>query len=414
MVDEAVVIVGGGLSGLACAQRLCEAGVACRVLEAEDGVGGRARTDSVDGFLLDRGFQVLLTAYPEAKRVLDYAALDLRPFEPGALIRYQGRFHRLVDPWRRPQHALATLRAPVATLGDKLRVGRLRKRVVRGSLEQLYSQPETTTREALRSAGFSERFIGSFFRPFLGGVFLDPDLETSSRLLDFVFRMFSQGDAALPAQGMGEMAGQMASRLPEGVVHTATPVARIEDGGVVLSDGSRITTRSLVLAVDMPTAARMLGDSTRPQQRGVTCLYFAARQPPLSEAILVLNGEGQGPVNNLCVPSQVSAAYAPAGQSLVSATVLGVPDDEDGLQQAVRQQLTDWFGSAVADWRHLRTYRIPHALPAQAPPALSPVEKPARRSPGLYVCGDYLDTASIQGAMASGRRAAEAVLKDRS
>lgn len=406
-----MLIVGAGLAGLCCARQLHTAGISCRLLEASDSIGGRARTDEVDGFLLDRGFQVLLTAYPEAQEVLEYQDLQLARFEPGALIRYQGKFHRFVDPWRRPRHVFSTAFSPVGSLGDKLRVARLRRRVCRGSLDDLFQRPETTTIEALHNAGFSEQIIERFFRPFLGGVFLDRELQTSSRMFDFVFRMFASGDAALPAAGMGAMARQIAGQLPSGTVQTGTPVESVSANSIQLANGDQMNAKAVVVACESPSAAKLLGDEPPKSGQGVTCLYFAAEQPPIQEPILVLNGDGQGPINNLCVPSQVTPKYAPANQSLISVTVLGQSDEGGSkLEQPVRDQLGEWFGAIASQWRHLRTYRIPFSLPNQVPPALSPVEKPAKRSDGVYTCGDYLDTASIQGAMASGRRAAEALI----
>lgn len=414
MPDADVLIVGGGLAGLCCARQLHRAGISCRVFEASDDVGGRARTDTVDGFLLDRGFQVLLTAYPEAQRVLDYPHLQLGRFEPGTLIRYQGKFHRFVDPWRRPRHVLATAFSPVASFSDKLRVAILRRRVCRGTLDQLFQRPETTTVDALRNAGFSNQVVERFFRPFLGGVFLDRELQTSTRMFDFVFRMFASGDAALPAHGMSAIARQIAEQLPDGTVHTNSLVESIGCNSIQLAGGEQLQSEAVVVACDAPSASRLLNEESRASGQAVTCLYFAADQPPIEEPILVLNGEGCGPINNLCVPSQVTPEYAPADQSLVSVTVVGASDeDQQDLQNVVRAQLSDWFGDVVNQWRHLRTYRIPFALPNQAPPALSPVEKPSKRSDGVYVCGDYLDTASIQGAMASGRRAAEEIIHTR-
>lgn len=411
MSDPQVMIVGGGLAGLCCALRLQEAGISSQIFEASNDVGGRARTDVVDGFLLDRGFQVLLTAYPEAQQVLEYGELELARFEPGALIRYQGKFHRFVDPWRRPRHLLSTAFSPVATLGDKLRVARVRQRVGRGTLEELFAQPETTTIEALRGAGLSDRIVDCFFRPFLGGVFLDRELRTSSRMFDFVFRMFATGDAAVPARGMGAMARQIAARLPAEAIQTDSPVDKIETNSIRLASGEHIPASTIVVACEAPVAAALLGNETSTSGQGVTCLYFAADEPPIKEPILVLNGDGEGPVNNLCVPSQVSPTYAPLDQSLISVTVLGVPSNSEELQNQVRGQLREWFGAVVDSWRHLRTYQIPYALPTQAPPALSPVAKPARRTDGTFVCGDHLDTASIQGAMVSGRRAAEQIIE---
>jgi phytoene dehydrogenase-like protein len=410
MSNPEVTIIGGGLSGLCCARRLHEAGVSFQLLEASEEVGGRVRTDEVNGFLLDRGFQVLLTAYPEAQDVLDYDALNLARFAPGMLVRYRGRFHRFTDPWRSPRHLFATASSPIGSLTDKLRVARLRSRVCRSSLDKLFERPETTTINALQQEGFSKRFIESFFRPFLGGVFLERDLNTSSRMFDFVFRMFATGNVVLPAGGIGEIARQITNKLPDETLRTRARVEAFEGTTVRLTSGEMLQAGAVVIACEAPAAAKLLVKSTPPSGRSVTCLYFAAERPPIEEPILVLNGDGVGPINNLCVPSQVTPTYAPDGQALVSVTVLGLPDGD--VEASVRKQLLDWFGPDVIAWRHLRTYRIPYALPSQSPPALSPVEKSSTRGDHLFVCGDYLDTASIQGAMVSGRRAAECVMQD--
>lgn len=409
MSNPEVTIIGGGLSGLCCARRLHESGVSFQLLEASEEVGGRVRTADVDGFLLDRGFQVLLTAYPEAQDVLDYDALNLGRFAPGALVRYRDGFHRFTDPWRSPRHLFATACSPIGSLADKLRVARLRSRVCRSSLDKLFGRPETTTMNALREEGFSKRFIESFFRPFLGGVFLERDLDTSSRMFDFVFRMFATGNVVLPARGIGEISRQIAKKLPGERLRTGASVETLEGTTVRLTSGEILQAGTVVIACEAPVAAKLLVDPAPPSGRGVTCLYFAADRPPIEEPILVLNGDGIGPINNLCVPSQVTPTYAPVGQALVSVTVLGLADGD--VEASVRHQLLDWFGPDVNTWRHLRTYRIPYALPSQAPPALSPVEKSAMRGDHLFVCGDYLDTASIQGAMVSGRRAAECVMQ---
>jgi phytoene dehydrogenase-like protein len=404
-----VVIVGAGLAGLCCARELHRRGVRSRLLDAADAVGGRIRTDAVDGFRLDRGFQVFLTSYPEARAVLDYPALRLRPFLPGALIRFGGKFHTLADPWRRPLAALRSLVAPVGSLADKVRVGRLRARVLSGSAEDRFRDPETTTLATLEAAGFSGAMIDRFFRPFLGGVFLDAGLGTSSRMFGFVFRMFAEGEACLPAEGMEAIPRQLAAALPAGSVRLGARVEQVRPGSVRLDTGEELAARAVVVATDGASAARLLGVAQHAGAVGVTCLYFAASHPPVDSPVLVLNGDGVGPVNNLCVPTSVAPTYGPPGASLVSATVLGTPPDEDRLLGEVREQLASWFGPAARSWRHLRTYRIPDALPRQDPPALAEPERPVRLEPGLYVCGDHRDNASINGAMASGWRAAEAI-----
>jgi phytoene dehydrogenase-like protein len=271
-----------------------------------------------------------------------------------------------------------------------------------------------TTLEKLNRLGFSQRLIERFFRPFFGGVFLNQDLSTSSRMFDFVFRMFSNDSVALPANGMQSIALQIADQLPAGTISTNAPVTRIEGKRVWMKSGESLEASQVVIACEAPVAARLLGEEpAKAEAHGVSCFYFASDKPPFDEPILVLNGEGRGPINSVCVPSQVATGYAPEGQSLISVTVLGLPDDQAPLHRAVVGQLEEWYGPQVKLWRHLKTDRIHYGLPKQPPPALSPVEKPAARDNGIFVCGDYLDTASIQGAMMSGRRAAESILESR-
>lgn len=416
-----VLIVGAGLSGLACARGLAERGVECHILEAAGEVGGRVRTDEVDGFLLDRGFQVFLTAYPEARRALDYAGLNLRPFYPGALVRAGGRFHRVADPLRHPIDALASLLSPTSTLADKFRIAALRASVARGTAEELFGRPETTTDAALRGRNFSAAITEQFFRPFFGGVFLERALETSSRLFEFTFRMFAGGDAALPAEGMGAIPRQLAAMLPPDSITLRAHVDSIEAHGgspaITLASGERLTADAVVVAVDEVVARKLLGhddDAAPPKQRSVANLYFAAEKSPVDEQIIVLNGEGRGPVNNLCVPSRVAPSYAPPGASLVSVSVLedAAGADDASLEAALRVQLGEWFGAAVRRWRHLRTYKIKRALPAQPSVSLATHDRTRTSQPKVYACGDYLDTASINGALRAGRLAAEAVAED--
>jgi phytoene dehydrogenase-like protein len=269
-----------------------------------------------------------------------------------------------------------------------------------------------TTLQALQKAGFSAGMIDSFFRPFLGGIFLEPELDTSSRFFHFVFRMFATGSACLPAAGMEAVPRQLAANLPAGSIRLGARVTHVAPGEVTLSTGEVVTGNAVVVATDGPAAARLLGAGIPTAGQGVTNLYFAAPEPPVAEPILVLNGEGTGPINNLCVPTVVAPAYGPSDQALVSVSVLGTGHDAAALESAVRQQLGEWYGPATHAWRHLRTYTIPYALPRQAPPALDEAQRPVRWQPGFYLCGDHRDTASIQGAMVSGRRAAAALIED--
>ena len=409
-----VIIVGAGLAGLCAARVLNKAGVSCTIFEASDDIGGRVRTDRVKGFLLDRGFQVYLTAYPEGRDVLFYESLCLRAFEPGAMVRLGGRFTEIVDPWRRPARLLKTAVSPVGSMGDKLRVAALRRELRGLSIESLWQRPETTTLEALRQRGFSGQMIDRFFRAFYGGVFLDRSLATSRRMFDFTFRMFAQGDAALPEAGMAAIPRHIAARLRELTeIRTNTKVARADENGVTLAGGQRIMASAVIVATDQTSAAAVTGEPSTRGWCGTTCLYFAAARRPVDRAILVLDGEGRGPVNHLAVVSNVCPSYAPPGGHLVSASVVGQSTlSEPALLAAVRSQLSDWFGADATTWEPLKTYHLPQSLPDQAAPALGDPRRPVRRRKGLYVCGDHVDQASINGAMTSGRRAAEAVLED--
>lgn len=413
------IVVGAGLAGLTCARVLHAAGLPVTVLERSDGVGGRVRTDVVDGFRLDRGFQVFFTAYPEARALLDYQALDLRRFWPAARVRTGGRFCLVADPFRRPSDLVASLQAPVGSLGDKLKILRLRQRALMLTVHEIFAAPERTTLEELRALGFSARMIDGFFRPFLGGIFLDPTLSTSSRMLYFVYRMLSEGDTAVPAAGMGAIPAQLAHGLPSGTVVLHQQVAGLvrRDGrvaGVRRGDGATTDAAAVVVATGAQDVAGVEAPAPAMRPRDVSCLYFAAQRAPLPGAALVLDGEATGPVVNLAVMSEVSPGCAPHGQHLMSCVVMGLPEaGDEAVERDVRHQMRQWFGTdVVATWRHLRTYRIPWAQFDQSPGALEPGGRPVRCEPGLYVCGDHVENASINGAMAAGRRAAEAVIAD--
>lgn len=407
-----VIVVGAGLAGLATALELQQAGREVLVIEATDRAGGRVKTDLVDGYRLDRGFQVYLEAYPQGQRYLDLDSLDFSPFMPGALVRSGGKFHVLADPLRAPRHFFKTLLSPIGTLGDRMRMMELQARSCQGPLQSVFDRREITTLERLERIGFSSDMISSFFRPFLGGIFLDKDLETSSRMLDFVFRMISRGRTVVPARGMEEIPHQIAGRLKEGTIRCNCPAARVEGGRVELEGGEILTADSVVLATEGPVAHRLTGGLIPDTgSRPVTCLYFSAeRIPSRIGSWLVLNGEGKGPVNNLAIMSEVSPEYAPAGRHLISVTVLDDGTGEGELIRQVRRQLRRWFGGRVEKWEHLRTYHIPHGQPIQRCGFREERMCPAEVAPGLLVAGDYRDTASINGALYSGRKAAESIL----
>ena len=403
MSDSPVVVVGAGLAGLACATTLHTAGIPVRVVEAGDAVGGRVRTDVIDGYRCDRGFQVMLTAYPEAHRQLDMGALDLRRFDPGAVVQLGADRSVIADPFRAPRRALASLRSPVGSVADKLRVARLRRRVRQPHPAELLRRDDMSTREALVEAGFSERMIDRFFRPLFGGIQLDPSLSTSRRMFDVIFRMLADGDSAVPATGMQAIPDQLATKLPAGSIELGVRVTSVSTVGVATDQGS-IDASAVVVACEGPAAAALL-DLPDVASNAAGAVWFAADAPPSDDRLVFLDGLG-GPVLNAAIMTNVAPGYAPPGRHLVVAALPGM--SEGDLETIARDALRTWWGSQVDGWDVVNVNRIAHGQPGRGVP-LHP-KLPVCVSDGLYVCGDHRDTGSIQGALYSGRRCAEAIL----
>ncbi|KAK4271223.1 hypothetical protein QN277_019947 [Acacia crassicarpa] len=421
-----VIVIGAGLAGLAAAIHLNSHNIPFLLLEASDAVGGRVRTDSVDGFLLDRGFQIFITAYPEAQKLLNYQSLDLQKFYSGARIFYNDEFHTVADPIRHFWDSARSLVNPVGSVVDKLLIGATRVQVLTKSDEEILSAEESTTIDLLQQIGFSDSIIGRFFRPFFGGIFFDRELETTSRLFNFIFKCLALGDNTLPAKGISAIPEQLASRLPSSSILFNSKVTSIdlvesESLTVTLQNGEVMTSElGVILAVEEPEAVKLLagkgGTVQKTPVRSTACLYFKAGrdQIPVQDPVLFLNGSGKGIVNNMFFATNVAPSYGPPDKALVSVSLIGsyegVPDKD--LAARVVEELSGWFGEkTVRAWEHLRTYRVGFAQPNQRPP--TNLWKSPKVGPGLYICGDYVISATFDGALVSGRRAAEALLKDK-
>ena len=407
-MDHEVVIVGAGLAGLACARTLQSAGVDAMILESSDGVGGRVRSDLVDGHRLDRGFQILLTAYPELARWFDLDQLDLCEFSPGSRVWTGERFHTVGDPLRRPADLLATVTAPIGSIADKLRLLRLIASVRSGSASSLLQRQDRSTLDRLRSAGFTPRFIETFMRPLFAGIQLDPELEVSSRRFEIILRMLAVGSSAVPSMGMGALSTALAAPLFPGSVRLHSPVVEVAGDRVVMGDGTTVRAQHVVVATEGPAAAALLPQLDDPGSRSVAAVWYSMERAPIRGRHILLDGSHSGPARNVAVMSEVAPAYAPADRALLVAAVPGPDALSAGLDRAIRTQLRGWFGTEVDNWSTLRCDVIAHGQPLQTPP-FDP-RRTVRVSDTLWVCGDHRDTASIQGALFSGRRTAEAIL----
>jgi phytoene dehydrogenase-like protein len=404
-----VVVIGAGMAGLTCAADLTAAGVDTLVLEASDGIGGRVRSDLVDGYRLDRGFQILLLGYPQVQKRLELERLKLGYFAAGAIVRTEDGLHRVSDPRRTPRDLFRTAATPIATTKDKLNAARLLFDVCTHAPKQLLRRPDKSTAERLGQAGLSPEFIAAFWRPLFAGIQLDPELEVSARRFDVILRMIAFGETALPADGIGAIPAQMAEQIPATNIRTNAEAHTVTKNHVTLATGETIETRAVVVATDGPAAHRLLNNKIPdPGSRAAACCWFALSSPPLRKPYLILDGEGVGPALNVVVMSEVQPAYAPPGKTLVAAAVPGPMALSDDLELRVRIQLARWFDATTGDLEPLRTDVIHHGQPLQAPP-LHPRQK-VDLGEGMFICGDHRDTASLQGAMFSGERTAEAVL----
>ncbi len=409
--DADVIVVGAGLAGLVAARTLTEAGRQVLLLEASDDVGGRVRTDEVDGYLLDRGFQLYNPAYPEGRRQLDHDNLRLRPFTRGVVLRHGSRHIKLADPREVPQWSMNALRAPLGSLRQRAALARYLRRCATTRASVLTHQVDGPADAALTSAGVGREAVDEFFRPFLAGVFLEPDLATSRRFLDVVLRAFVRGTPSVPANGMQQIPRQLAGHLPDGILQLQRPVREVQPGRVTTDDGD-VRASAVVVATDPRTAARLLPQLAAPSMNGVTTWYHSTDDLGLAggRPVLHVDSDPTRPVVNTVVVSHAAPSYAPSGRALIASSVLGVGGRADE-EPAVLGHLADLYGTSTTAWETVGVSRIPDALPAMTPP--HDFRQAISLGDGLFVAGDHRDSSSIQGAMVSGRRTAHAVLNYR-
>jgi protoporphyrinogen oxidase len=401
-----VIIVGAGIAGLVAAMKCEEAGCTVLLIESDSEVGGRVQTDTVDGYTLERGFQVLIDTYEKAKEILDFEALDLQRFEPGAKIFDDRGSFSIADPTRKIAALPFTALSRVGSLSDKIKMLNLSKLLQTKKLNEIFEEEQQTTIDYLRNYGFSERIIENFFRPFFGGIFLERDLTTDAAMFRFVFRNFSKGSACIPAKGMGEIPKQLKTKLKSTAIRLNTKVAKInQTPSVELKDGSIITAKKVIIASSP--------DKLLPQMdhliswKHTTTMYFSGEKSlPSMTRTIGLDARSGSSVNNYARHDEVVPLSAPADRSLWSVTVR-----TNESPQTVKKDLAKILNIDDSQLEFLKQYEIKHALPEVDRPALTIPAEQTQITEHIHLAGDYLTNASIDGAMRAGEKAAKAIVE---
>ncbi|WP_041779391.1 protoporphyrinogen/coproporphyrinogen oxidase [Belliella baltica] len=404
-----VIVIGAGISGLIAAYELERSGINPILLEASDRVGGRVATDDVDGFLLDRGFQVLLTAYPEARRYLDFEVLKLKKFYPGALILKPGSSYTISDPLRNPSEILGMAFSPVGSFMDKLKIYKLTKSLQKKEIDEIFNSPNISTIQFLKDYGFSEKIITNFFKPFFKGIFLENELKTSARMFQFVFKMFGEGFAAVPENGMKAIPEYLKSKLKHTELKLNAPVTKIEGHQVFLENGEVLHGDKIIIAGKSDHLLPQLKGQIQPY-RSVYNLYFSLEKSFLIRPMIGLIPDNKFLINNIVFMTDISKAYSKNGKALLSVSVIKPIQNTEKLENLVAIELEAISGIKAEYFKPIKTYEIKEALPDVEDMKADLPFTNTKIYDHIFLAGDYLLNGSINAAMTSGRKAVEALL----
>lgn len=405
-MEQSVHIVGGGISGIIAALELEAAGYKPTIYEKQDHLGGRVRTDYIDGYPFDHGFQVLLTAYPEAQHYLDYDKLELQSFLSGSRVYYRGKTVRIGDPLSSATFWLDALDPTLSTLKDKVKTLQLSLKLKNKPLKTIFGEDETTALKYLQGLGFTDRVIERFFKPFFGGIFLETDLRTSSRLFEFLFKMFGNGNSVIPMGGMQKISDQLTSKLAQTTIRTGTAVEAVVPGSITLADGTSISSDHTIIATDLKHVNR--AKDTVKWKRSIN-YYFEVDAPNYSDKIITLSANPNRLINNYYYPTNLIPH--PEGKTILSTTVI----NDKGLSDAaiIEQIKAELKETGVkGELRLITSYDIPCSLPdvSNIHYELTPAQ--IKIDEGIYNCGDHTMMGSLNAAMYSGRYVAQHIINN--
>ena len=405
--DFKIYIVGAGVSGLVAAQVLENQGYQPVILEASDRAGGRVKTDIKKGFQLDHGFQVLLSSYPAAQKYLNFKALKLQELKPGAVIFNNGKQQIIGDPLRDISTLFSTLFSGIGTLSDKFKIFQLNLKLKNKSIEAIFSSDEISTKVYLKEFGFSSQIITQFFTPFFKGIFLENELTTSSRMFEFVFKMFGEGLAVLPKGGIEEISKQLVSNLKHTTFQYNTQVSSVSNEEIVLHTGEKLVSTATIIATD---ASKLVRDAPSKNLIWKSCqtLYFTANKRVIEKPMIGLVSKKDSLINNIFYHTSV-ATNSNNTEELLSVTVVKEHQfSEKQLIAAVTKQLKE--ECTIDHLTFLAVYHIEKALPdlKDIKYEVSPSE--SQLSSGIFLAGDIQLNGSLNAAMIAGEKAALQVI----
>ncbi|MFY7670290.1 protoporphyrinogen/coproporphyrinogen oxidase [Tenacibaculum sp. MEBiC06402] len=403
-----IYIIGAGISGLIAALELEKNGYHPTIIEASDSVGGRVKTDVYEGFQLDHGFQVLLTSYPAAQKYLNYEELELQKFLPGAVIFENKSSSILGDGLRSFNLLFSTLTTNKVTFGDKFKILRLNRILKNKTLDDIFSEEETTTLEYLKNFGFSQKAIHNFFTPFFSGIFLETTLSTSSRMFEFVYKMFGTGYAALPKAGIGAIPNQLKNKLKSTTFLYNTKVASVEKDSIKLSNGDVLESNMTIIATD---SSNLLSNrkSTKQEWKSCQTLYFETLKRTIGKPIIGLLANEFSLINNIFFTTSIANNNS-SKKELLSVTIVRDHNlHETLLVKEVIKELREICGIEVS--KFVKMFDIPKALPKLESLKYAPTRETIEVNESIILAGDQLCNGSLNAAMLSGELAAKTVLE---